>query len=116
MAISQRHDHGRAPDHHERRFNTPDRHGPPGPTPVAASPHKRRHGPNPKFRVVFTCTRDDDANLNAQHKAAKLPARAGTMPEPHPPDPRTPPRLASPAHVEASPASRALRQNPLLQL
>ena len=26
------------------------------------------------------------------------------MPKPHPPDPRTPPRLASPAHVEASPS------------
>ena len=34
------------------------------------------------------------------------------MPKPHPPDPRTPPRLASPAHVEASPASRALRHPP----
>ena len=58
-AISQRHAHGRAPDHHERRSDTPDRHGRPGPTPVAASPHKRHHRPNPKFGrfwVVFTCT------------------------------------------------------------
>ena len=55
-AISQRHAHGRAPDRHERRSDTPDRHGRPGPTPVAASPHKRHHRPNPKIWVVFTCT------------------------------------------------------------
>ena len=55
-AISQRHAHGRAPDHHERRSDTPDRHGRPGPTPVAASPRKRHHRLNPKIWVVFTCT------------------------------------------------------------
>ena len=58
-AISQRHGHGRAPDHHGGRSVTPDRHGRPGPTPVAASPHKRHHRPNPKFGrfwMVFTCT------------------------------------------------------------
>ena len=56
-AIAQRHDHGWTPDHHERRSDTPDRHGHPGPTPVAASPQKRRQTATPKsgrFWVLLT--------------------------------------------------------------
>jgi hypothetical protein len=58
-ANAQPHGHGRAPDHHWRRFVTRDRHAHPGPTPVAVSPHKLRHRPILKswrFWVVFTCT------------------------------------------------------------
>ena len=60
-AISQRHGHGRAPDHHGGRSVTPDRHGRPGPIPVAASPQKRRQTAAPKFGRFWL------SNVNSWH-------------------------------------------------